>query len=86
MSPDECKDVVKQLTHGRGADSVIEVAGGEDTFRMAWEMARPNVIVTIVAMYDKPQITYSGRYPFTHSGDIRSLGRRFDSAKLILFS
>ena len=30
--------------------------------------------------------TYSGRYPFTHSGDIRSLGRRFDSAKLILFS
>lgn len=56
MSPDECKDVVKQLTHGRGADSVIEVAGGEDTFRMAWEMARPNVIVTIVAMYDKPQI------------------------------
>ncbi len=56
VSPDECKDVVKQLTHGRGADSVIEVAGGEDTFRMAWEMARPNVIVTIVAMYDKPQI------------------------------
>lgn len=56
VSPDECKDVVKQLTHGRGADSVIEVAGGEDTFRMAWEMARPNAIVTIVAMYDKPQI------------------------------
>lgn len=56
VSPDECKDVVKQLTHGRGADRVIEVAGGEDTFRMAWEMARPNAIVTIVAMYDKPQI------------------------------
>lgn len=32
------------------------------------------------------QSTYSGRYPFTHSGDIRSLGRRFDGAKLILFS
>lgn len=56
VSPDECKDVVKQLTHGRGADRVIEVAGGDETFRMAWEMARPNAIVTIVAMYDKPQI------------------------------
>lgn len=56
VSSDECKDVVRQLTHGRGADRVIEVAGGEDTFRMAWEMARPNAIVTIVAMYDKPQI------------------------------
>lgn len=33
-----------------------------------------------------PEDTYSGRYPFTHSGDIRSLGRRFDGAKLILFS
>ena len=56
VSPDECKDVVKQLTHGRGADRVIEVAGGDETFRMAWEMARPNAIVTILAMYDKPQI------------------------------
>ena len=52
VSPDECKDVVKQLTHGRGADRVIEVAGSDSTFRMAWEMARPNAIVTIVAMYD----------------------------------
>ena len=30
--------------------------------------------------------TYSGRYPFTFSGDIRSLSRWFDGAKLILFS
>ena len=37
---------------------------------------------------ETPQLigTYSGRYPFTFSGDIRSLGRRFDDAKLILFS
>ena len=37
-------------------------------------------------MLNNWQNTYSGRYPFTHSGDIRSLGRRFDGAKLILFS
>ena len=41
--------------HG-GADVVIEVAGAEDTFRLAWECARPNAIVTIVALYDKPQV------------------------------
>ena len=32
------------------------VAGGEETFRLAWECARPNAIVTIVALYDRPQI------------------------------
>ena len=35
---------------------VLEVAGAEDTFRLAWECARPNAIVTVVALYDKPQI------------------------------
>ena len=39
-----------------GADVVIEVAGAEDTFERAWKAARPNAIVTIVALYDKPQI------------------------------
>ena len=40
--------------HG-GADVVLEVAGSEETFRMAWECARPNAIVTVVALYDGPQ-------------------------------
>ena len=39
-----------------GADVVLEVAGAEDTFRLAWECARPNAVVTVVALYDKPQI------------------------------
>jgi alcohol dehydrogenase len=34
---------------------VLEVAGSEETFRMAWECARPNAIVTVVALYDGPQ-------------------------------
>ena len=33
----------------------MEVAGADDTFRLAWECARPNAIVTVVALYDKPQ-------------------------------
>lgn len=35
---------------------MIEAAGSDETFRMAWECARPNAIVTIVAMYDAPQV------------------------------
>lgn len=54
--PEECeKFVLNNSDHG-GADVVLEVAGTEDTFRTAWECARPNAIVTIVALYDKPQI------------------------------
>lgn len=44
------------LTHGRGSDVVIEAAGGEDTFQMAWQLARPNACVCIVALYEKPQL------------------------------
>lgn len=56
VGPTECNQAVDKLTHSRGADRVIEIAGTDDTFRMAWECARPNAIVTIVALYDKPQI------------------------------
>lgn len=55
VSPESCLECVKHCPHG-GADRVIEVAGGDTTFRLAWESARPNAIVTIVALYDKPQI------------------------------
>ena len=33
----------------------MKIAGAEDTFRLAWQCARPNTIVTAVARYDKPQ-------------------------------
>lgn len=46
--------VRKHSEHG-GADRVLEVAGSKETFRMAWEAARPNAIVTIVAMYEEAQ-------------------------------
>lgn len=54
--PEECREFVLEHSEHGGADRVLEVAGTDDTFRMAWECARPNAIVTIVAMYDKPQI------------------------------
>lgn len=56
VEPEDCETFVEeQCLHG-GADVVMEVAGGSDTFQLAWKCARPNAIVTIVAMYDKPQM------------------------------
>lgn len=56
VTPEECRDFVLSNTEHGGADRVIEVAGADSTFRLAWECARPNAVVTIVALYDKPQI------------------------------
>ena len=47
---------IKELTDGRGADSVLEVAGSRETFEMAWMIARPNAVVGIVAMYEEDQV------------------------------
>lgn len=55
VSPQECLKRVMELSAHGGADRVIEVAGTDDTFRMAYECARPNAIVTVVALYDRPQ-------------------------------
>ncbi len=51
----DIESFVKNITQNRGADGVIEAAGGENTFQTAWQIARPNSIVALVAMYEKPQ-------------------------------
>lgn len=56
VSPDECLNFVRTNSDHGGADVVLEVAGAESTFRLAWECARPNAIVTVVALYDKDQV------------------------------
>jgi len=56
VEPEDCEAFVRQHSQHGGADVVMEVAGGPDTFQLAWKCARPNAIVTIVAMYDKPQM------------------------------
>ena len=56
VAPEEALRFIKANCPNGGADRVIEVAGAEDTFRLAWECARPNAVVTVVALYDKPQI------------------------------
>ncbi len=55
-TPDSCADFVRENSDHGGADVVLEVAGDDLTFRLAWECARPNAVVTVVALYDKPQI------------------------------
>ena len=53
--PEECEDLVRANSDHGGADVVLEVAGGRDTFQLAWKCARPNAIVTVVALYDEAQ-------------------------------
>ncbi|MSC85670.1 alcohol dehydrogenase [Eubacterium sp. am_0171] len=53
---DDVIKAIKELTDGRGADSVLEVAGSRETFEMAWMIARPNAVVGIVAMYEEDQV------------------------------
>lgn len=54
-TPNECESFVKSNSDHNGADRVIEVAGAKDTFQLAWQCARPNAIVTVVALYDEAQ-------------------------------
>lgn len=48
-------DKIHAFTNGRGADRVFEVAGGESTFSLAWQVARPNAVVVLVALYGEAQ-------------------------------
>lgn len=54
--PEACEPFVLAHSDHGGADVVLEVAGGMDTFQLAWHCARPNAIVTIVALYDEAQM------------------------------
>lgn len=46
-------EIVRGLTDGRGADRVFEVAGGRNTFEMAWRLARCSGTVCLVAHYEE---------------------------------
>ena len=56
VEPEDCREIVLRSSDHGGADVVLEVAGTDATFRLAWECARPNAIVTVVALYDHPQV------------------------------
>lgn len=55
-TPEDCEAFTRANSEHGGADVVLEVAGGKDTFRLAWQAARPNAIVTVVALYDQDQV------------------------------
>ena len=54
--PENCEEFVLAHSDHGGADVVLEVAGAPDSFPLAWKCARPNAIVTVVALYDEPQV------------------------------
>lgn len=56
VTPEKCQNFVLEHSAHGGADVVLEVAGVPSTFQLAWQCARANAIVTIVALYDEPQV------------------------------
>jgi alcohol dehydrogenase len=56
VRPEECLDFTRENSDHGGADVVLEVAGVPSTFELAWQCARPNGVVTVVALYDQSQI------------------------------
>ena len=58
FNPNDC-DIefeINNITQNRGVDCVVEAAGGNNTFELAWKIARANAIVALVAMYEENQI------------------------------
>lgn len=55
-SPEECETFVQAHSDHGGADVVLEVAGTKQSFELAWKCARPNAVVTVVALYGEAQI------------------------------
>ena len=55
VCPEDMPEITAKLARG-GADRVLECGGNEDTFKMAWRYARPNAVVVVAAMYERPQI------------------------------
>ncbi len=53
--PEDCEAFVREHSDHGGADVVLEVAGASSTFELAWRCARPNAVVTVVALYDGAQ-------------------------------
>ena len=54
-APEQVRELTRQISGHGGADVVLEVAGTGESFSLAWQCARPNGIVTLVALYDGPQ-------------------------------
>lgn len=53
---DNIEECIKDINNGRLADGTIEAAGGDNTFDLAWRIARANSVVALVAMYERPQL------------------------------
>lgn len=49
----DVEEFVKRNSDHGGADRVLEVAGSSSTFELAWKIARPNAVVTVVALYEE---------------------------------
>ena len=54
IAPEEAAEYVRAASAHGGADAVIEAAGTDSSFALAYECARPASSVVVAAMYEKP--------------------------------
>lgn len=55
VSADKVLEVLRSECPRGGAGSVIEAAGTPESFRLAWQAARPNATVAVIALYNEAQ-------------------------------
>ena len=56
VGPEQAGDFVACPQRPRRGRRGAGGGGSEETFRLAWHCARPNAVVTVVALYDAPQV------------------------------
>ena len=45
VKPEDCREIVLRSSDHGGADVVLEVAGTDDTFRLAWELSLIHILL-----------------------------------------
>lgn len=59
ITPDHALEQLKSVTHGRGADGVMEAVGHHNAVRTAWEIVRPGGTISSVGVCTDQSLAFS---------------------------
>ena len=59
VSQGDALEQVREMTEGRGADSVLEVVGTPEATRLAFELARPGGVIAAAGVHTELQLAFS---------------------------
>ncbi len=58
-TPDSAESIVKELTNGRGVDSVMELVGLPDAQRLAFQIISPGGVMSVIGCHCTPTFSFS---------------------------